>query len=584
MKNTWDLSFLYKGFEDENYLADLAKWPEMIAEQKALLDSDLPVQEKLEQLMDMSEAQSALVDRLYGFTSLTLATDANNGTAQQYEDKLALIANDASLVDSAITRYVGSINNLEDIIAASEKLQQVAFALREMKQSAAHTIPADIEPWMLQMRLSGGSAFSQLRDKLDSTHTVDYRGQTLPLPAVRGMAYDGDASVRKDAYEAEIASYKKMELPMSYCLNSIKMEARTMAKAKGYDSVLDMTLDQNRMDRETLEAMITAIKEYLPHFRRYLRAKAAYLGHADGLPFYDLFAPVGKASKAYTIEEAREVLLREMGKFTPAMAQFMDNAFEQRWIDVYPREGKGGGAFCAGAHEYDRSLILTNFQGSFSDISTLAHELGHAWHNRCMAGLPYCLTGTPMPLAETASIFNETMLAHQVLKNASAEEQFTLLESSLMEVTQTCVDILSRYLFETEVIDTRADHAMTVDELKDAMLRAQDATYGDGLAKDVRHPYMWACKSHYYSSGLNFYNFPYAFGELFGKGVFAQYLKEGDSFVPKYNQLLRSCGSGTIAEVAASVGIDVRQADFWRASLEVVKAEIDTFCQLCEKQ
>ena len=584
MKNTWDLSFLYKGFEDEAFLADLARLPDAIAEQKAALESELPVHEKLEKLMDLDEALSALMDRLFNFCGLTLATDAGNGTAQQYEDKLSVIANDASLVGSAITRFVGSIDNLEDIIAASEKLQKVAFALREMKQSAVHTIPAEIEPWMLQMRLSGGSAFSQLRDKLDSTHTVDYRDEKLPLAAVRGMAYDGDAAVRKDAYEAEIASYKKIELPMSYCLNSIKMEARTMAKAKGYDSVLDMTLAQNRMDRETLEAMITAIKEYLPHFRRYLRAKAAYLGHADGLPFYDLFAPVGKASKAYTIEEAREVLLREMGKFTPAMAQFMDNAFEQRWIDVFPKEGKGGGAFCAGAHEYDRSLILTNYQGSFSDISTLAHELGHAWHNRCMAGLPYALTGTPMPLAETASIFNETMLAHQVLGNASEAEQFTLLESSLMEVTQTCVDILSRYLFETEVIDTRADHAMTVDELKDAMLRAQDATYGDGLDKNVRHPYMWACKSHYYSSGLNFYNFPYAFGELFGKGVFAQYLKEGDTFVSKYNQLLRSCGSGTIAEVAASVGIDVRSVDFWRASLEVVKEEIDTFCQLCEKQ
>ena len=583
MKNTWDLSFLYKGFEDEAFQADLARLPEAIAEQKSILDSDLPAQEKLEKLMDADEALSLLMDRLFNFAGLTLATDAGNGTAQQYEDKLSVIANDASLVGSAITRFVGGIDNLEELIAKSEKLQTVAFALREMKQSAAHTIPAEIEPWMLQMRLSGGSAFSQLRDKLDSTHTVDYRGQSLPLPAVRGMAYDGDASVRKDAYEAEIASYKKIELPMSYCLNSIKMEARTMAKAKGYASVLDMTLDQNRMDRETLEAMITAIKEYLPHFRRYLKAKAKYLGHADGLPFYDLFAPVGKASKAYTIEEAREVLLREMGKFTPEMAKFMDNAFEQRWIDVYPREGKGGGAFCAGAHEYDRSLILTNFQGSFSDISTLAHELGHAWHNRCMAGLPYALTGTPMPLAETASIFNETMLAHQVLKTATEDEQFTLLEASLMEVTQTCVDILSRYLFETEVIDTRADHAMTVDELKDCMLRAQDATYGDGLDKNIRHPYMWACKSHYYSSGLNFYNFPYAFGELFGKGVFAQYLKEGDAFVPKYCQLLRSCGSGTIAEVAASVGIDVRNPDFWRASLEVVKNEIDTFCQLCER-
>ncbi len=583
MNTTWDLSFLYESFEDERFLADMKRWPEMIEEEKALLAADMDDRTKLEKIFQHEAVMNALMERLTSFTSLTLTVDANNGTAQQYEDKLSLIGTEATLAYSAIKRYIGQLENLEELIAGSEYLQTIAFALRELKADAAHTLPAEIEPWMLQMQLSGGSAFSQLRDKLDSTHTVEYRGQSLPLPAVRGMAYDADASVRKDAYEAEIASYQKIELPMSYCLNSIKMEARTMAKARGYDSVLDMTLQQNRMDRETLEAMLTAIREYLPHFRRYLKAKAKYLGHEGGLPFYDLFAPVGQASKAYSIEEARELLLREMGKFTPDMADFMDNAFAQRWIDVYPREGKTGGAFCAGVHEFDRSLILTNFQGSFSDISTIAHELGHAWHNRCMAGLPAELTGTPMPLAETASIFNETMLAHQVLKNATEAERFTLLESSLMEVTQTCVDILSRYLFETEVIETRADHAMTVNELKDAMLRAQDATYGDGLDANIRHPYMWACKSHYYSSGLNFYNFPYAFGELFGKGVFAQYLKEGESFVPKYNQLLRSCGSGTIAEVAASVGIDVRSIDFWRSSLEVVRKDIDAFCALCEK-
>ena len=585
MKNTWDLSYLYKSFEDEAFAADLARCPAMLDQQQALLDdASLDALTKLEQLVTLDEEISALSDRVYSFVSMTLATDANNGPAQQYADKLALIGNKGRLIGSAITRFVGSIDNLDELIARSATLQPVAFALREMAEDAKHTIPAEIEPWMLQMRLSGGSAFSQLRGKLESNHTVELNGKSYPLAAVRGMAYDVDGAVRKAAYEAELASYKKIELPMSYCLNSIKMEARTMAKAKGYDTVLDMTLASSRMDRETLEAMIGAIKEYLPHFRRYLQAKARYLGHENGLPFYDLFAPVGKASKAYTIEEAREVLVREMGKFTPVMAEFMDNAFAQRWIDVFPKEGKRGGAFCSGMHAYDRSLILTNYQGSFSDISTLAHELGHAWHNRCMAGLPYMMTHTPMPLAETASIFNETMLAHQVLGNASAEEQFTLLESSLMESTQTCVDILSRYLFETEVIDTRADHAMTVDELKDCMLRAQEATYGDGLSKDVRHPYMWACKSHYYSSGYNFYNFPYAFGELFGKGVFAQYLKEGDAFLPKYCQLLRSCGSGSIADVAASVGIDVRSADFWRASLEVVKGEIDTFCALCEKQ
>ena len=583
MTGKWDLTPLYQSFDDPAFAADMAALPGMIAELNDILAQELPAVEKLEKLTAQQMAIGEKIEQLFLVCELTLSADATNATAMLHTDKLYVLSNDISLADSAVTRYIGSLDNLEECIAASEKLQEIAFALRESRDQANHVIPAEIEPWVLQMRLSGGTAFSQLRDKLDSTHTVDYRGESLPLPAVRGMAYDPDAAVRKDAYEAEIASYKKIEMPMSYCLNSIKLEARTLAKARGYASVLDMTLEQNRMDRETLDAMWTAIREYLPHFRRYMRAKAKYLGHENGLPFYDLFAPVGDAARTYTIEEARQKLIDEMGKFTPAMAEFIDNAFEQNWIDVYPREGKTGGAFCAGWHKADRSFVLTNYQGSFSDVSTLAHELGHAWHNRCMAGLPGLLTDTPMPLAETASIFNETMLSHQVLKSATEQEQFTLIEAELMEATQTVVDIYSRFLFESEVVDTRADHAMTVDELKDCMLRAQDASYGDGLDKDLRHPYMWACKSHYYSSGLSFYNFPYAFGLLFGKGVFAQYLKEGDSFVAKYNQLLRSCGSGSIADVAASVGIDVRSADFWRSSLEVVKESIDRFCALCEK-
>lgn len=582
MNGQWDLSYLYKSFEDEAFLADMARLPQMIQEQRAILaDESLTDLTRLEKLADSDEALSALIDRLVSFVFLTLSVDAGNTAANMYMDKLNIIMNEASLVESAITRYVGSVENLEACIAASPKLEKIAFALREKVKKCQHTIAPELEPWMLEMQLSGGNAFSQLRDKLDSSHMVEYRGQSLPLSAVRGLAYDADASVRKDAYEAEIASYAKMELPMSFCLNSIKQEACTLAKAKHYDSVLDMTLDYSRMDKATLDAMLTAMKEYLPHFRRYLKAKAKLLGHKNGLPFYDLFAPVGHASRTYTIEECREKLMAELGKFNPEMASFVDNAFAQRWIDVYPREGKSGGAFCSPVHYADRSLVMTNFQGSFSDVSTVAHELGHAWHNRCLAGLPYAMINTPMPLAETASIFNETILAHQVLKTATPEEKLTLLDATLTESTQTIVDILSRYLFESEVIDTRADHAMTVEELKDAMLRAQDATYGDGLDPQVRHPYMWACKGHYYSSGMSFYNFPYAFGELFGKGVFAQYLQKGASFVPAYNQLLRSCGSAPVADVAASVGIDVRSVDFWRSSLEIIKNEIDEFCDLC---
>lgn len=584
MNDRWDLSYLYESTDDPKFQADFDSVAKQIAAIRTVLNTDAEPKTKLEQLVQGLERLNKTTDALGNFLNCTLAVDAMNSAANVAMDKLTMLSPELSMLSSAVERYVAAVPELDRVIASSPELESVRFALLEMAEHAAHNLPDAIEPWMLEMRLSGGAAFEQLRDKLDSTLKVRYRGEELPLAAVRGKAYDPDPQVRKDAYEAELAAYAQLELPMSYCLNNIKMEARTMAKAKGYDSVLDMTLAQTRMDRETLDAMWSAIREYLPDFRRYLRAKAKVLGHEGGLPFYDLFAPVGESEKTYTIEEAQAMLETQLGKFTPCMAAFIRHAFEHRWIDLYPRDGKTGGAFCTPVHFADRSLVMTNFQGSFNDVSTIAHELGHAWHNRCLAGLPYMMIDTPMPLAETASIFNETILSYQVLQSATESERFGLLEASLMDATQTVVDIYSRYLFENEVIDTRADHAMTVDELKDAMLRAQDASYGDGLAKDVRHPYMWACKSHYYSAGLNFYNFPYAFGLLFGKGVFAQYLQKGDAFVDDYCKLLRFCGSDTLANVAASVGIDVRSVDFWRSSLQVVKNDIDAFCALCEKQ
>ena len=579
MNDRWDLSYLYPDFDDEQFKSDLASLKDEAKRGMELLnDPSLGRLEILEQAVTHSERISAKVDRLAGFISCTQSVDATNEQADAAMDQLTMAFTDLELVSSALARFAAETENLDELIESSDILRPVGFALREMKEKAEHLIPPEIEPWILQMQLSGGEAFSQLREKLDSTLVVDYRDEKLPLAGVRGKAYDPDPAVRKDAYDAEIASYAKMELPMSYCLNSVKMEARTLAKARKFDTVLDMTLADSRMDRATLDALWTAVKEYLPHFRRYLRAKGRMLGHANGLPFYDLFAPVGSSTRKYTVEEAREILVREMGKFSPDMAAFINNAFDARWIDLYPRDGKTGGAFCASVHCEDRSLVMTNFQGSFSDVSTIAHELGHGWHNRCMAGLPYLMTDEPMPLAETASIFNETMLSWQALKSCSPEERLYLLENGLMESTQTVVDIYSRFLFEQEVIDTRADHAMSVDELKAAMLRAQEASYGDGLDPDVRHPYMWACKCHYYWSGYNFYNFPYAFGLLFGKGVFAQYLEKGPAFAEDYCRLLRSCGSAPVADVAASVGIDVRDPAFWRSSLEVIRKDIDEFC------
>ncbi|MFR0858314.1 MAG: M3 family oligoendopeptidase [Christensenellales bacterium] len=585
MKTNWDLTVFYKDFDDPEFKDDLARLPKEIDAFTAAIAAPAEDEvKKLVSLVHQEEALSNLFERLSLMIELTLSVDANNKAANAAMAPLMRAVMGSSLASNAFSRYLASLENLDAIIDADDELKARAFALREAAEDAKHQLPEALEKPVLKMQLSGGEAFSQLRDKLDATLLVDYDGKQIPLSAVRALAYDGDADTRRRAYEAELASYKKIELPMSFCLNNLKAEGETMAALKGYKGVLDMALAHSRMDEKTLEAMWTAIREALPELREYFKAKGRLLGHENGLPFYDLFAPVGQSTRTYTVEEARALLLDLFGKFCPEMGEMMRTAFDEGWIDMYPREGKSGGAFCSGYYAKNISRVMTNFAGSASDVSTLAHELGHAFNNRMLHHKPIMMTETPMPLAETASTFNETLLISQLLKTATPEEELTLLDSCLTEQTQTMVDIYSRFLFEQKVVAAQADHALDVDELKETMLWAQEQSYGDGLDPEYRHPYMWACKSHYYSTGVHFYNFPYAFGGLFARGLYARYEKEGEAFVPVYCDLLSRFGSDTIANVTASVGIDVTTPDFWREAVESVLVQVRRFVELADQE
>lgn len=581
MKTNWDLTVFYKDFDDPEFAADLAALPGNIAAFEKLIGEDMGGDLcKIRALIAELEQLSALLERLGLMIHMTLAVEAENEKANAANAQLRRAYVAVEQAENAMARYLASVSNLDELIAGDDMLGANDYFLRRSVKEAKHTLPQNLEGPVLKMQLSGGKMFSELRDKLDATLEVDYRGEKIPLSAVRSKAYDADAAVRKDAYDAEIASYKKIELPMSYCLNAIKSEARTMAELTGYGDVLSMTLDQSGMTQATLDAMWTAISEALPDLRKYFKAKGRLLGHKNGLPFYDLFAPVGNSTRTYTIEEARDLLVDIFGKFTPELSGMMARAFDEGWIDVYPRAGKRGGAFCAPCYTLNISRIMTNFTGSLSDVSTLAHELGHAYNNLMMNRVPRLMGGAPMPLAETASTFNETVLSDFIRATASPEEEITLLDASLMENTQVMVDIYSRFLFEQKVVDAQADHALSVKELKETMLWAQEQSYGDGLDPEVRHPYMWACKSHYYSTGRHFYNFPYAFGGLFGRGLFARYKAEGEAFVPVYRDLLSRFGSDTIENVTASVGIDVTTPDFWRAAVKTVVDEALRFDEL----
>lgn len=576
----WDLTKMYSGFDDAKLAADFAQAQALNQELAALLqEKPADVGALLVQAVRTAQKRSEKMALVGEFIFLNLATNAKNEQALAWMDKLMRAQVEMQQTSSAFTRYVSKVEGLDALIAREPLLKEHEYMLKNMVKDAAHVMDPAIEGPVLKMQMTGGEAWSQLSDQIMATHMVemeiDGEKQSLPLSTVRGMATSPEATVRRRAYEAELAFYPRIELAMAACLNGIKGEALTLCELQHYDTVLDTALDAAKIDRQTLDAMLTAMRESLPAFRRYFRAKARHLGHEGGLPFYDLFAPIGAAGKTYTLEEARQLLVQVFGQFSEKMSRFIDRAFEEHWIDAFPYEGKQGGAFCAGVHPLGISYVLANFEGSLDSVSTLAHELGHAYHGDCVKHLSILNADYPMTLAETASIFNETMLVAKLQEGANPQERLMLLDQQIGNAAQVVVDILSRFLFESEVIERRKDHTMLPDELKEIMLDAQKQTYGDGLDENALHPYMWACKTHYYSASLHFYNFPYAFGLLFGLGVYERYLEKGEAFLPEYDALLAATGLGDVKDVAARVGIDVTDVNFWRKSLSVVEKMID---------
>ena len=338
-----------------------------------------------------------------------------------------------------------------------------------------------------------------------------------------------------------------------------------------------MTLQQSHMKKETLDALLQAIREYLPAFHRYLRHKAKLLGHKDGLPWYDLFAPIGETSNQFTIEEAKDYLMKRFRSFSKDLADMVEEAFDHAWIDFYPRKGKVGGAFCENIPTIKQSRILMNFTGNFSDVVTLAHELGHAYHGMLIQDHLPLNRDYSMPVAETASTFNEAIVMEAAIKEADDREKIALIEGQLQDVTQIICDIYSRYLIESAVFEKSKEGFLFADEISQIMLEAQKEAYGDGLDHKYLHPYMWVVKSHYYSENLSFYNFPYAFGGLFARGLYEKYKMEGEDFLPKYRALLNATTVMSVEDSAKQADIDLEDPQFWRTSLKAYETLIDDF-------
>jgi len=583
----WDLKNIYKSIDDEEFKKDFKEYQNEIKKinnwaEKNLNSHDNEIK-KLEEYIILKN-RICKYNKLYIYLQLSSSTDTSNQKINKLLNRIDNINSELTQPDIMLKQFLKGIDNLDSLISKSNILKEHKYLLNSYKRESTHILLPEQEKIISKMKNTGSSMWQKQWEQMVSNIEVDIKindeQKKLPLSVIRNYAYSSDRELRRNAYFSELEAYKKIDTAAAFSLNGIKGEVITISKLKNYSSPLEMTVLEARMDLKMLDTMFAAIKESIPKIQKYFIKKAEIIGHKNGLPFYDLFAPVSKKNLNFNYEQAKEFIISNFNDFSVKLGNFAKKAFENNWIDVMPKKGKLGGAFCEAIHSIKESRILTNFYGTFNDVVTLAHELGHAYHDSCLYDETELNSVYPMPIAETASTLCETIITNAALKTATKEEAFIIIENDLSGIAQVIIDIYSRFLFEDEVFKSKENGILSVNELNEIMMQSQIKAYGNSLNHNYLHKYMWICKPHYYDADFNYYNYPYAFGLLLAKGLYSLYLKQKDDFIPLYDKFLNSTGKNDLYDVAKIVGIDLYDIEFWRSSLKMIENEIESWQQI----
>lgn len=604
----WNLDSIFSSIKSAEYKTALSEFESGMENLQSLLGSaenfiknasenfDFPTW--LKGFLEADEKVSALCGSLNAYAYIIYSVDTTN----------TAYLNNITRIDNLTLRYrqldltfksvlLANSGRLEDFYKRFPEFEGYRYILNETLEETRHQMSPAEEKLAGELQQTGGDAWDRLHEQLISNLKDAETGKTFN--ELRNDAYSADSKMRKSSYEKEISLLKQNEIAFAACLNNLKGETLTLNRHRKWQKPLDRSLFSARLSQKTLDALIGAIEESLPLWREYFNLKADFLHKNNltvsqdkkGLAFYDLFAPLvstplnkrdnsdagqnqGLLSKEWTFDEARTYIIERYSSFSAEMGEFAQKAFAENWIDAEVRAGKVGGAYDEDFALGHQSRIMTNFTGAFSDIITLAHELGHAYHFSCMKGKPSAFFSYPMTLAETASTFAETIVKQDMISKCSDAEKIQILDLDLQDVSQVLVDILCRFYFEKSVFEEREKGELNADDFCRLMKDAQEKSYGNGLNSE-RHEYMWAVKSHYYSTGLDFYNFPYAFGQLFAAGLYARYQKEGKDFAKTYAELLSNTGNMSCEDLCKKAGFDITQKAFWKNGIEMYAKEVE---------
>jgi oligoendopeptidase F len=523
---------------------------------------------------------------LHSYLGCLGAADARDEEIQREAAGAAVLGAEISKIFVVVRAAFREVQGDDfDQLARHPGLADAAHYLGRMRRRAEWSMPESLETLAADLGVTGITAWGRLYDRVSGKLEFELKPpgeepRRLPVSMTRTLLEDPSRAVRTAALAGSNLSWEGVGDVAAACLNAIAGTRLELYRRRNVEHFLEPAVFDAGISRRTLETMLDVVRSRWEVPRRYLRRKARILG-LERIGFQDLMAPLPVESHArISWEGARERVLSAFGSFYPKLRDFAREAFERRWIDYQPRPGKRPGGFCSTSKLIGQSRVFMTYHGALGDVSTLAHELGHAFHSRILEDARPWACRYPMTLAETASTFAEQLVIDAVLESPDArpEDRAAMLDSRMQDGSAFLLNIPMRFLFEKAVYEERAAGELPVSRLGELMANVQRTCYGDCLADDELDPWFWTSKLHLYLTGISFYNFPYTFGYLFSLGIFARAKREGASFFPLYEKLLRMTGSDSAENLARShLGVDLEAPEFWNASIDLVESDLVRF-------
>ncbi len=592
--DTWDLESIFEGgTNSEEVQAKLATVKEEIAkyaDQLQAWHSNSPDDAAaLQGILKQQETIGKGLGQVRTFVSMWHDAFTNDEHASVVKGQVMELAGELQQLSTIFTKKLVAIPDEQwNSLLQVEPLNEIGFVLNETRDEGKRLLSEDEEKLIAKLNKDGLAAWSDLYSTTVSIMTIPYTekdGTVTDLSvgqAMNRMYADPDADVRAALFESWEKSWTDFGPVFADILNHLAGYRLTLQEVHDRKGHLEEPLEYNRMSEDTLNAMWSAVDSQKQTFIDYLDQKARLLG-MDRLGWQDVEAPVSVGETKptrYTYDEACDFIIEHFESFGPKLTAFTKHALENRWVEAEDRPNKRPGGYCTSLPEFEESRIFMTFTGSPSDTSTLAHELGHAFHSHVMKDVPRQNRGYAMNVAETASTFAETIIADATVKNAASdEEKIALLATKLEGATAMFLNIRARFLFEDSFYNERAKGFVSEKRLNELMTEAQKEAFGNSLSS--YHPHFWAAKLHFFIDRVPFYNFPYTFGYLFSLGIYAEYLKHPEGFEEKYIALLQDTGSMKVEDLAQKhLGVDITKQDFWSAGIELVGKDAEEFIEL----